>query len=194
MRRWKLFTGASVIGLVAVAAAIWAFGGNSLRADDTPYPVPKPGPEHEILKSEAGVWDASVEMMMNGKTEVSKGVETNTMMPGGLWLLSDFKGKFGGMDFVGHGVSGYDTNKKKYVGTWVDSMSTGLAVMEETYDPAKKTMTGTMEGPDETGKVVKLKLVTEWKDDNTRIFSMSGPGPDGKDVMMMRITYTRRSR
>src|SRR5262245_46136884 len=51
--------------------------------------LPKPGPEHEILKKEASVWDATVEMRMEpgGKPEVTKGVETNTLIGGGLWRV-----------------------------------------------------------------------------------------------------------
>ena len=155
-------------------------------------PVPKPGPEHEVLKNDVGTWDATVEMMGPGAPPtVSKGVETNSMV-GGLWLVTDFKSEMMNQPFQGHGVSGYDSGKKKYVGTWVDSMSTGLMLGESTYDPKAKTMTGVMEGPDMSGKVTKMKAVTEWKDADTRVFTMYGTGPDGKEAPAMRITYKRR--
>jgi hypothetical protein len=82
--------------------------------------------------------------------------------------------------------------KKKYVGSWTDSMSTGLATIEGTYDPAKKALTAWFEGPDMTGKVMKSRSVTEYKDKDTRVFSMYGPGPDGKEALGMKITYKRR--
>lgn len=155
-------------------------------------PVPKPGPEHEVLKNDVGAWDATVEMMGPGAPPtVSKGAETNTMV-GGLWLVTDFKSEMMGQPFQGHGVSGYDAAKKKYVGTWVDSMSSGLNLGESTYDPKTKTMTGVMEGPDMSGKMEKMKTVTEWKDADTRIFTMYTTGPDGKEATAMRITYKRR--
>jgi hypothetical protein len=195
MSRWKLVAGSTAIVLAAFCAGAWARGGSMGAAEEAAqFPVPKPGPEQEILKKEAGVWDASVETMMpDGNKDVSKGVETNTLL-GGLWLITDYKGALGPQDFSGHGIMGYDAKKQKYVGTWVDTMSTSLSVVEETYDLATKTMTGTMAGPDENGKVVKIKMVTEWKDDNTRIFTMSAPGPDGKEATMMRITYKRRGK
>jgi hypothetical protein len=56
------------------------------------------------------------------------------------------------------------------------------------------TLSGTMEGPDENGKMVKMKMITEWKDDDNRIFTILAPGPDGKEAPMMRITYKRRGR
>jgi hypothetical protein len=157
-------------------------------------PLPKPGPEHELLKAEEGVWDATVEAFMapGAPPSISKGTETNTLGMGGLWLVTEFKSEFMNMPFQGHGVMGWDPAKKKYVGTWVDSMSTGLSIMENSYDPATKTMTGFMEGPDMEGKVTKIKSVTEFKGD-TRVFSMYEPAAaGGKETLGMRITYTRR--
>ena len=52
---------------------------------------------------------------------------------------------------------------------------------ESTYDAAAKTMTGWMEGPDMTGKVTKMKSVVDYKNADTRVFTMYGPGPDGKE-------------
>src|SRR4051794_1264879 len=62
--------------------------------------LPKPGPEQEILKTEVGTWDATVESWMEpGKPPLtSKGTETNALL-GGLWLTTDFKGEFMGTPF-----------------------------------------------------------------------------------------------
>lgn len=157
-------------------------------------PAPKPGPEHEVLKRDVGVWDATVEMQGPPGTPpaVSKGTETVSMACGGLWQVTEFKGEMMGQAFEGRGTTGYDPNKKKYVGTWVDSMSTGMSLVEGTHDPAKNVMTGTMEGPDPTGAITKMKEVLEWKDADNRLFTMSMPLPDGKDVPVMKITYKRR--
>jgi len=158
-------------------------------------PMPKPGPEHAILKQEEGTWDATVEMWPapGAPPAVSKGVETSTMGCGGLCLITDFKGDMMGSAFTGHGVSTYDGAKKKYSGVWIDSMSTGLSQMEATYDSAKKVMTGNMEGPDMTGKMMKMKSVTEYKEGGTRVFTMYNVGADGKESPGMRITYKKRS-
>ena len=159
-----------------------------------PPPMPKPGPEHELFKQDAGTWDATVEswMVPGAPPTTSKGVETNTVGCGGLCLVSEFKGDFGGMPFEGHGTSAYDSTKKKYVGSWTDSMSTGLSIGESTYDSAKKVATGYMEGTDMTGKVVKSKAVVEYKANGSRVFTMYTKTPDGKEVPGMRITYVKR--
>ena len=156
-------------------------------------PMPTAGPEHAILKKDEGVWDATVEMLGMGPTPMtSKGVETNTLMANGLWLISDFKSDIMGQPFHGHGTFGWDPNKKKYVGTWVDSMTAGVSLSEATWDAGTSTLTGWMEGPGPTGGVQKTRAVTQYKSPDSRVFTLSGPGPDGKEAPMMRITYTRR--
>jgi hypothetical protein len=178
----------AVVLTMSMAALLCAPSARMAAAQEMP-PMPKPGPAHEILKEEAGMWDAKVEMMSPNGTTTSTGVETSTLGCGGLCLITDFKGEMmPGMPFEGHGVSAYDSGKQKYMGTWTDSMSQGLMVSEATWDPATKTMTAMMEGPDMTGATVKMKGTTEHKDANTRVFSMYNP--DG--TVGMRITYTRR--
>jgi uncharacterized protein DUF1579 len=97
-----------------------------------------------------------------------------------------------GVPFEGHGVATWDAVKKRYAGSWTDSMSQGLGLGESTWDPATKQFTGWMEAPDMTGKVMKTRSVVEYKPDGSRVFTAYSPGPDGKEMQMMRITYTRR--
>jgi hypothetical protein len=156
-------------------------------------PTPTAGPEHAVLREDVGTWDASIEAMFPGAPPMppSKGVEVNTMGCNGLCLVSDFKGEIMGGPFLGHGISTWDPARKKYVGSWSDSMTPGLAVTESIWDPAKKTMSGTMETPDGTGGTVKLRSTVEYTA-GTRVFTMFGPGPDGKELPTMRVTYTKR--
>ena len=175
--RWTLVL--AVLACAAVAAA-----------QEGP-PMPKPGPEHEMLKKDVGTWDATVEMLMP-PSPPSKGTEVNTLGPGGLWLISDFKSEMMGAPFQGHGVTGWDPAKKKYVGTWVDSMSTALSTIEGTYDAASRSVTSMMQVTGEGGQPMTMKAVTQMKDDDTRVFTMYMNGPDGKEAPTMRITYKRR--
>jgi len=180
------------------AAVLVVFSVPALAAAQTggqqPPPMPKPGPEHEVLKMDVGTWDAVVEMTPapGAPAMTSKGVEVNTIGCSGLCIITDFKGEAMGAPFHGHGVMAWDPAKKKYVGSWTDSMSAGIAVGESTYDPAAKKWTGWMEAADMTGKVVKSRSVVEVRDASTRVFTMYSPGPDGKEMEGMRITYTRR--
>jgi hypothetical protein len=172
------------------AAAVAALG---LASVLTAQEFPKAGPEHDLLKMDVGTWDAEVEAFgpPGAPPAGSKGSETSRMTAGGRYLVTDFKSDIMGMPFEGHGIFGYDAAKKKYVGTWVDSMSGAPSTSEASYDAAKKTMTGTMEGPDPMGRIVKTKAVTEYKDPNTRVFTLYNL-EGGKETVSLRITYKRR--
>jgi hypothetical protein len=156
-------------------------------------PMVTAGPEHAVLKEDVGIWDASIEMMMPGAPAMppSKGVETSVMGCNGLCLITDFKGELMGAPFQGHGVSTWDPAKKKYVGSWSDSMAPGLALTESTWDAAKKTMSGSMLAPDGSGGSAAMRSAVEYSE-GKRVFSMFTTGPDGKEMPTMRITYTRR--
>lgn len=155
-----------------------------------------PTAEHKHLESEVGVWDAEVQMWPTADAEPmkSKAVETNKML-GKLWLLSDFEGDFGGMKFSGRSQLGYDPTKKKYVGTWIDTMSPYLQTMEGTYDEKTATSTMMATGIDmETGKPTTSKMITRYESDDEKVFEIMMPveGKEGEWWKMMEITYTRR--
>lgn len=155
----------------------------------TAQDFPKPGPEHEKLKELVGTWDAVMDM--NGQK--SKAVATYKSICSGMWLASDFEGELGeGIKFQGHGLDGYDLNKKKYVGVWIDSMESAPMQFEGNYDPKTKllVMTGESRGPD--GKPQKVKNTTETKDKDHFTFRMYMIQPDGSEQLAFSIDYTRR--
>jgi hypothetical protein len=151
---------------------------------------PKPTAEHERLKAMEGTWEVTINIM--GGESKGKGTLVSKMDLGGFWLFGDFKGDFGGAAFAGRSIDGYDIAKKKYVSVWVDSMSTTPMFMEGTLDKDGKVMTMEGMGQGFDGKPTKIKSVTEFKDADTIVFTMSAPGPDGKDATMMTITYKRK--
>jgi hypothetical protein len=181
-----------VVGLLQ-AAALQDAKPPSASGQEPGMPMPQPTPFHKYLSEQAGSWDALVKSTVPGSPPAEdKGTETIAMMSG-LWQLTDFKGTFGGTPFLGHGVMGYDPAKKKYVGTWVDSMTDKLIIMEGTADTAGKVLTMTYEQADPaSGQMTKYRNVHEMKDSDTRTFTMSQVGADGKDVTLMTITYKRR--
>ena len=162
-------------------------------APQTPS-MPKPGAEHKVLTQDAGTWDAAVEVHAEpGKPPMtSKAVEVNTIGCGGLCLITNFKGEMAGAPFEGAGVTTYDPKKKVYLGNWVDSMSPGMAIAVSTYDAKSNRWSGTMEGPDMSGNIVKSRSTTEVTAAGARVFTLYGAGPDGKEGVMLKITYTRR--
>jgi len=196
--------------LAAIAAALLAAGLYAAAADN-PKPaappeggakqeaaqaqeIPKATAEHAALGRAEGTWDASVEISMGPPgtpPQISKGVETNRLCCGGLWMITEFKSNPGSSSFEGHGITGYEPAKKKYTSTWVDSDLTTPMTSEGAYDAAGKTLTmrGSMMS---RGKTMQWRDVEVWKDDDTRQFTMYRRGPDGKETPSLSITYTRR--
>lgn len=61
--------------------------------------------------------------MVQAGEEKTKATATYKMECGGLWLVSDFHGEFGGQKFSGHGIDGYDPGEEKvrrHLGRFVD--------------------------------------------------------------------------
>ena len=126
----------------------------------------------------------------------SEGVEVVKLMPGGLWAQSEFDGKFGDQVFHGCGVTGYDSRKAKYVGTWVDSMSTEIMMMEGDYDSASHTLTMFAKGTDPAGKAYDAKMTSKHESNDTRVFTMlmKSEQTKGEYVKVMEITYKKRAK
>lgn len=146
----------------------------------------------EAIKKSVGVWDATMHMggEAGGGGEAT-GVETAELL-GDLWVLSKFEMDFGGMPFQGHGVMGYDPNKKMFVSTWVDSMQPFISMMEGTTDESGRISTMLGEWPDQGGTMQKWKSTSEWMDDDHRTFKMFMGDKDGEFNEMMSIDYSRR--
>jgi hypothetical protein len=159
-----------------------------------------PLPEHKVLAQQEGEWVADVTLTVPGPdgnttTAKSKGVETNRLL-GGKWLLSNFKGEFFNMPFEGHGQNGYDAKKGKYVASWVDSITSRIEHLEGTYDEKSKTLTmsGETEEPG-SGKPMKLRMETQFKDDGTRTFTEYVQAEGQKEfTKLMEVTYTKRKK
>ena len=173
----------------AVALGIVMTAGFAAAQDAGP-PAVKPGAELKMLERMVGTWDAVT--TMHGMPP-SKGVETNRLM-GGLWVVSEFTGDMGGQKFEGHGLYGYDPDKKKYVGVWVDSQTTSVTISEGglSADGKTLTLTGEMKNPIGDG-MVTINFVDTFTDADTRAFAMKMAMPGGGgDVDMMTIAYKRR--
>ena len=185
--------------LATVVLAAAAFLSASALQDKKPDPAGGPpmdmpmgqaGPEHALLKKMAGTWDTSMKFMMPGMPpDISKGTETSRML-GDLWLLSDFEGTAMGAPFKGHGIMGYDPAKKKYVGVWVDTMTTHPQLSEGTYDASTRTMTMTAKGTNMmTGEPVDERHVLRCIDDDTMVFEMY---QGSATTPILTIEYKRR--
>lgn len=165
------------------------------KKDDPFAGLPKPGPEHKFLASMEGAWTANVKSWFGpGEPKESTGTMDRKMIMGRRYLQESFKGEFLGTKFEGMGIVAYDVNKKKYVTTWIDNMTTGISMMQGTYDTDSKTLTslGEEDNPAMGGKMKTRDVLKITSADEQRFEMFRTPLKTGKEFKVMEITYTRK--
>ena len=180
----------TVAGLVAALV----LGAAVLQAQDLPKPPP-PEKEHEWLKQLVGEWDTEAEATMGpGQPPMKcKGTES-TRAVGGFWVISENKGTVMDQPMTGIMTLGYDPQKKKYVGTWVDSMINHLWRYEGTLDASGKILTLEAEGPNPMapGTTARFRDSIEVKSKDHKVLRSAMQGPDGKWVTFMTGNHRRK--
>ncbi len=162
----RLLTGLAALGLCSLAFATFA--------PVMPWqemPMVKPTEEHKLILKGVGEWTGVMTMEMPGAPEpmVAPCSETVTAV-GELWTTSKFEMDMMGMPFTGASTLGYDPDKKMVVGTWIDSMSTRLTVMEGKYDAKKDAIVMHYEMPDPmTGEMLPVRSEYKYSDDGYTI-------------------------
>jgi hypothetical protein len=159
---------------------------------------------HKLLADLAGTWSYTVKMWMNpdpnAKPDESKGTAVRKSMMDGRYFVVDVTGKMEmpgadgkkkEMTFKGMGIDGYDNVKKKFVGTWMDNMGTGVMMSEGDYDPATKTFTYASEYEAIPGMKTKIREVVKVVDKNHHTFEWY-ENRGGQEVKTMEINYTRK--
>jgi hypothetical protein len=158
---------------------------------------------HKLLSSLDGNWNYTIKFWMNpdpnAKPEESKGTAVRKSIMDGRYSVMDVTGKMEmpGPDgkkkeatFKGHGIEGYDNVKKKFVGSWVDNMGTGIMFSEGDYDPATKTFTYTSEYEGIPGMKQQIREVLKVTDNNHMTFEWY-ENRGGQELKTMEINYTR---
>ena len=114
------------------------------------------------------------------------------MLLDGRFLYQEFNAQMMGQPFSGIGIDGYDNITKKYVTAWIDTMGTGIFMMEGTANADGKTITLKGSHPEPGGGKMTHRAVWKIADSNTQTFDMYGTHHHGKEMKMMEITYTRK--
>ncbi len=183
MRRQWVIAGV-VAGVVAGldAAGLRAQGGAAAGAE---------GP-HQWLLAWVGEWsvDASVQMDPDLPPMTAKGTEKVSAV-GSNWIIARTESDWMGMPYASALTLGYDDEKKKFVGTWIDSFATYMWVYEGTLDAAGKVLTLETEGPGPNGEHCKFRETTEMKSPDHRHFTSSMQGADGAWTQIVTMDYRR---
>lgn len=198
--------GTSLLAVIAAAAgsAVLArqdkpTGGQTTPASATLMEVKwkefgTPGTAHKVLDLRLGKWNVDVKMFEPGTAapQTSKGTSEVKWIMDGRFVEETVNGEWMGQPFSGRGATGYDNLRKKYVGSWIDNMSTGVMVVEGAYEAATKTFTYTGECPDVmAGKYTRSRSTEKMVDADHWTMQMFKPGPDGKEFMAAQMDYAR---
>jgi hypothetical protein len=149
-----------------------------LPCDGQPPPASQ---EHQWLKRYVGEWTADLECSMGpGQPTMKTTGSTRDRLLGDFWVITEGKNDQFPYAFVY--TLGYDVEKKKYVGTWIDTMSGHLWRHEGTVNAVGTTLTMETEGPSPMfpGKTFKFREVAEFKSDDHRVITSSMQGEDGQ--------------
>jgi hypothetical protein len=128
-----------------------------------------PGEAHARLETLVGTWKVHGKFSdPTGKVTESDSTAVFSMILGDRFLQQEVHGSFEGMEFVGRGVIGYDNAKKKFSGSWIDNMGTGIMTSEgdETVRGKVWAFSGTFVGPG--GPVRMRDVLTKVSDDELR--------------------------
>ncbi len=172
-----------IILAVTVTALV---AGAGLYAAQESQEMPKPQKEHEWLQQIVGEWDSVADM---GGTTM-KGTESGRSI-GGFWVMCETKAEYEKKPFTGILTLGYSAEKKKYIGTWIDSVTGYLWSYEGAVDAAGKKLTLESTGPGFDGKPCTFRESIEIKDKDHKEFT-SAVEKDGKWMTHMTVKYTRK--
>ena len=153
-----------------------------------------PGEPHKLFASLAGSWTTTTkEWMEPGKPpSESTGTAEMKMLLDGRFLYQEYNAQMMGQPFSGVGIDAYDNMTKKYVTAWIDTMGTGIFMMEGTASADGKTITLRGSHPEPGGGKMTHRAVWKIVDNNTQTFDMYGAHHGGKEMKVLEISYTRK--
>lgn len=168
----------------------------TIQPEQTSSMPAQPQKEHQWLQKLVGEWTYEIEAMMgpDQPSEKSTGTETVRSL-GELWILAEGQGETPGCGSATTLMTlGYDSQKHRYVGTWVGSMMTYLWVYDGELDASETVLTLNSDGPAMTGeeKLGKYKDVIEFKSDDHRVLTSHMLLDDGQWQQFMTAHYRRK--
>ena len=157
--------------------------------------LPEPQAEHQWLEQLVGEWEWEMEAPAGPDEPPMKHTGTDSVRSLTLWVQCH------GTHAMPDGgeaktvmTLGYDTSRKKFVGTFIGSMMTNLWVYEGELDAAGKVLTLAADGPSmidptQTTKFLdKIEMVSA----DHRILTSQALTPDGQWVQFMTAHYRRK--
>ncbi len=153
-----------------------------------------PGEPHQLLATLTGRWTTQTKEWMDPQKPPveSAGSAEVKMLLGGRFLQQEITGSMHGKPHTGIWTIGYDNLLKRYISTWIDTMSTQIFIMDGTASADGKTITLNGQHAEVGGGHMTHRAIWKIVDSNTQEFIMYGTYHGGKEMKMMEVLYTRR--
>lgn len=154
-----------------------------------------PGFPHQQMAKLAGSWTTRTKAW-TGPDEPpveTTGTCEQKMLLDGRYLQQEYTGEMMGKPFRGINVIGYDNHYRKFVSTWIDSMSTGIYYFEGSASGDVRTITQECSYNDPVRGPVVWRSITKIIDDNTLEYEMYLIPKGGPEEKAMEMTVTRRT-
>jgi hypothetical protein len=155
--------------------------------------LPPPTKEHAWLQQFVGEWECQVDMFMGpDQPPMTTRGGTKARLLGGFWLIEEGRNHQMPYEFVFS--LGFSPEKKKYVGTWTDSMMSYHWHYEGTVDTDRNMLTLETNGPFPMipGKTCSYRDTTEFKSPDHRVFTSLRSEGDGVWVKHLVVTARRK--
>jgi hypothetical protein len=158
----------------------------------------KPRKQHEWLQQLVGEWEYDGEAEAPDK-RVTKFTGTQRVRSiAGIWIVGEGEGEMPCADITLQTTMvitlGYDTQKARFVGSWVGSMMNSLWVYDGFLDEAERILTLESEGPSmiKEGETGKYRDVITLVNRDQYLFTGQYLGDDGvwNDMVAMRYRRT----
>ncbi|TWT85038.1 hypothetical protein CA13_65200 [Planctomycetes bacterium CA13] len=156
--------------------------------------VPGPQNEHRWLKQFTGQWTSKSKTVASDEVPSTQCAGSmNSHMLGQFFVINDLEGEMDGVRIQAIQTIGYDTSKKKYVGTWVDSAMNYLWHYEGEVDASGKKLVLIAEGPNfmAKGQMAKFRDSYEFQSPDTIVATSEMMDNDGTWVTFMTGELTR---
>ena len=144
--------------------------------------MPRPLSEHDWLQQLVGEWESEAECFMDpdGPPVKCSGRERIRAL-GGFWVVSEIEADMKNRPFRTLQILGFDPHKERFIGSWIDTMTSYMWRYEGTLNETGNTLILDTEGPCpmHSGKLSKFREMLELRDRDHKVYTSSILDEDG---------------
>lgn len=137
--------------------------------------MPRPLSEHDWLQQFVGEWQSEAECHVEPGSPPVKSVGHERIRAlGGFWTVSEIEAEISGRPFRTIQILGFDPHKERFIGTWVDTMTSYMWRYEGTLNESKNVLTLETEGPCPMHSgISKFRETLEARDHDHKVYTSS---------------------